>query len=140
MLAETYVIHAGNPSANTVGIVKFKDDDLVWASRDVGAFEGEAVRMFAQTLFQVLAAINAEDRTPVLITTQVSTAEPIAIGSLTLEFPGRQVVVDIAYDNSLVDASIEEILFDERAREDQSSAAVPAPGKDLPAATVGMIE
>lgn len=140
LLGETFVVSKGDPSANTVGIVKFIDGKLVWASRDVGAFDGEAVRKFAQTLFQVLATVNAEDRSPILITTQISTADPIALGSLTLEFPGRQVVVDIAYDNSLVAASIEEILFDESAREDQSSAADPAPGRDLPAATVGMIE
>jgi len=128
---DTYVVFKGDPSANTIGIVYFRDSKLVWASRDVGAFEGEAVRTFAQTLFELLADLNAEDRSPILITTQRSTAQPIAVGSLTLEFPGRSVVVDIAYDEQLVDASIEEIVFvDETSggRAPTSSADGPATG------------
>ena len=155
---ETYLVFKGDPSANTIGVVNFRDSKLVWASRDIGAFEGEAVRTFAQTLFQLLADINAEDRSPILITTQRSTAQPIALGSLTLEFPGRSVVVDIAYDEQLVDASIEEILFVDEAsggRAPTSSADVPAidgeptsddpsapmdPAQDLDKAALGVID
>ena len=66
--AETYLVFKGHPSGNTIGVVHFRNGKLVWASRDVGAFEGEAVRTFAQTLFEVLAEVIAEDRTPILIT------------------------------------------------------------------------
>lgn len=124
--SETYLVTRGDASENTVGVVQFRDDKLVWASRDVGAFEGQEVRKFAQTLFHVLAALHEEDRAPIFITTAVSQNQSFAVGSITLEFPGRRVVVDIAYDDNLVDASIEEILFVDEARE---SGAPRSPGE-----------
>ena len=126
--AETYLVFKGHPSGNTIGVVHFRNGKLVWASRDVGAFEGEAVRTFAQTLFEVLAKVNAEDRTPILITTQISTAQPIAVSSLTLEFPGRSVVVDVAYDDKLVGASIEEIVHSD----DTTLRGAPKTPTDVP--------
>ena len=107
----TYVVYDGDPSENTIGVVQFRDEQLVWASRDVGSFEGEAVRNFARTLFQTLAELNPNDREEVRLTTVVSTMQPIAFGSITLEFSGRKVVIDIGYDGKLADASIEEILY-----------------------------
>ena len=127
--AETYLVFKGHPSERTIGVVNFRGGKLVWASRDVGAFEGEAVRTFAQTLFEVLAEVNAEDRTPILITTQISTAQPIAVGSLTLEFPGRSVVMDVGYDDQLVGASIEEIVHSD----DTTLRGAPKTPTDVPA-------
>lgn len=109
--SNTYVVFDGDPSEKTVGVLQFRDDKLVWASRDVGAYEGDAVRTFARSLFAVLAEVNPEERTPIHITTSVSTSQPLQFGSVTLEFPGRRVIVDIGFDDQLVDASIEEILY-----------------------------
>lgn len=107
----TYVVYDGDPSENTIGVLQFEDDQLVWASRDVGAFEGEAVQTFSRTLFELLASLNPDDREPIRLTTSVSTSQPIAFGSITLEFKDRSVVIDIGFDAGLVDASIEEIIF-----------------------------
>lgn len=126
--SDTYVVFDEDPSEHTIGIVQFRDGKLVWASRDVGAFEGDAVRLFAQTLFQLLADLNPEDGMPVRISTSISTAQPLAFGSLSIEFPGRRVIVDIGYDDQLADASIEEIMFANDTPGNGRTEARPAPG------------
>lgn len=89
------------------GMVQFRDDRVVWASRDIGAFEGPAVRKFGRALFETIAAQNDEDREPIKISTAVNSNQAFAVSSITLEFPGRTIVVYVSYHDDLVDASIE---------------------------------
>lgn len=93
-----------------LGIVQFRDGRVVWASRDGGAFEGPEVRSFGQALFQALAALNAEEGQNVKLTTTVNHNPTWSVGSITMEIPGRQLIVYVSYDDDLVDASMEEIL------------------------------
>ena len=48
---------------------------------------------------------------PAKLTTTINTNPAFAVASITIEFPGRSIVVYVAYDDSLVDASIEEFLL-----------------------------
>jgi hypothetical protein len=93
-----------------LGMVKFRDDRVVWASRDIGAFEGPAVRKFGRALFETIAAQNDEDSEPIKISTVVTSNQAFALSSITLEFPGRTIVVYVSYHDAIIDASIEEIL------------------------------
>jgi hypothetical protein len=98
-----------------LGMVQFREGKVVWASRDGGAFEGPEVRNFGQALFQALATIAPEGAQGVKLSTTVNHNPTWSVGSITMEFPGRQVIVYVSYDDDLVDASIEEILVPEDA-------------------------
>ena len=76
-----------------LGMVQFRDDRVVWASRDVGTFEGSAVGKFGRALFEAIAAQNDEDREPIQISTAVNSNPAFAVSSITLEFRGRTIVV-----------------------------------------------
>jgi hypothetical protein len=100
-----------------LGMVQFRDGKVVWASRDAGAFEGPEVRSFGQALFNALASLNPETAQSVKLTTTVNHNPTWSVGSITMEFPGRQLIVYVSYDDDLVDASIEEILVPEEGSE-----------------------
>ena len=143
MRTNTYVVFKGDPSENTIGVVQFEAGELVWASRDVGAYGGLAVREFAQALVQLLAEISPEERTPVRISATPGT--PLGFGSVILEFEGRTVAIDVSYVEQIVDVSIEEILYiekyadmfappaaDKPADAEAAGAAPIAPASSLP--------
>ncbi len=96
--------------ANVVGIVEIREGKVSFASRDLGAFEGEAVRNFGRALFKALEVQKGGGEQTVKVTTQLDSRPDYAVSMLTFTLQGRQVVLYLGADGGAVEASMEEIL------------------------------
>lgn len=123
-----------------LGMVQFRDDRVVWASRDVGAFEGPAVRKFGRALLETIAAQNDEDRELIKISTVVTSNQLFAVSSIMLEFPGRTIMVYVSYHDDIVDASIEEILVPTEEKKTDADHRSGLPGDDQLSQPLGASE
>lgn len=123
-----------------LGMVQFRDDRVVWASRDVGTFEGSAVGEFGRALFEAIAAQNDEDSQPIKISTLVNSNQAFAVSLITLEFPGRHIVVYVSYHEDIVDASIEEILVPTEEKKTDADLRSGLPGDDQVSGPLGASE
>jgi hypothetical protein len=98
---------------DVAGIVQFRDGKLVWASRDLGAYEGESTRNFGRALFQALENAKSEMARPITLVTQREGTPEYSVGVITFKFPDRQLVLYVGRDGGAVDLSMEEILAPE---------------------------
>jgi len=91
------------------GIVQFRDGKADWASRDVAAFEGEAVRKFGQALVGAIATDVFGENAKVSVS--IDTNPRYEVQTVTFEFPGRTVMLYVSNKGELTDVSIEEIIL-----------------------------
>lgn len=93
------------------GIVEFREGKVTYASRDLGAFEGEGVREFGRALYAAIEGASTGSSTAVKIETQTDANSSYALNMITLVFPDqRKIVLYLGRDAGAVDASMEEIL------------------------------
>ncbi|RIL08009.1 MAG: hypothetical protein DCC71_00725 [Proteobacteria bacterium] len=113
------------------GIVEVREGKVTFASRDLGAFEGEGVKSFGKALFKAVDDAKEAGEQPIHIDTQIEQNQTYALKMITLTFPGRRIVLYLGADGGAVDASMEEILTREedavpqRARQAASEAPKP---------------
>ncbi len=91
------------------GIVQFRDGTLIWASRDAGAFEGEAVRELGMALLGSIDADMYGENAKVSMS--IDTNPRYEVYTITFEFPGRTVMMYVSSKGKLKDVTIEEIIL-----------------------------
>ena len=91
------------------GIVQFRDGKADWASRDVGAFEGEGVRELGKALLGAIAADIYGENAKISIS--LDTNPRYEVNTITFELPGRTVMMYVAGKGELADVTIEEIIL-----------------------------
>ena len=93
------------------GIVQFRDGKADWASRDVAAFEGDAVRKFGKALVDTIATDIYGENAKVSIS--LDTNPRYEVHTVTFEFPGRTIMLYVSSKGELTDVSIEEIILND---------------------------
>lgn len=101
------------------GIVQFRDGTMTWASRDAGAFEGEAVRELGMALLGSIDTDTYGENAKVSMS--LDTNPRYEVFTITFEFPGRTVMMYVTNKGKLKDVTIEEIIL---APPDATVAAV----------------
>lgn len=91
------------------GIVQFRDGIVTWASRDVGAFEGEAVRELGMALLGSIDTDMYGENAKVSMS--IDTNPRYEVYTITFEFPGRTVMMYVTNKGKLNDVTIEEIIL-----------------------------
>ena len=93
------------------GIVQFRDGKADWASRDVGAFEGEGVRELGKALLGAIAADLYGENAKISIS--LDTNPRYEVSTITFELPGRTVMMYVTSKGELADVTIEEIILEQ---------------------------
>lgn len=105
-----YQVMDKKKAENVLGIVEVREGKVTYASRDLGAFEGDGVREFGRALYAAMEAAKTGDSTDVKIEMQTENTNTYAVNMVTLVFPDRKIVLYLGRDAGAVDASMEEIL------------------------------
>lgn len=95
----------------TVAVVEFREGKLTWASRDLGAYEGEPVSQFGHAFFAAVEATKIGDSVPIRISTDQTKTPGYAVKVITLEFPDRKIVLYVGDGADSIDLSMEEIVI-----------------------------
>ena len=106
-----YQVYEKEDAKDVSGIVQFRDEKLVWASRDLGAYEGQPSRDFGRALMAAVEGAKKGDEEKITISTQREGTPKYEVGVITLHFPERQIVLYVGRDGGAVDLSMEEIIL-----------------------------
>lgn len=105
-----YQVAEKKNKSEVLGIIEMREGKVTYASRDLGAFEGEGVRSFGRALYDAISAAKSGETADIKVATQSDTNNSYAVNMITLEFPDRKIVLYLGRDAGAVDASMEEIL------------------------------
>jgi hypothetical protein len=135
-----YQVSEKESSEALVGVVEFRDGALTWASRDLGAFEGETPKRLGRALAEAIERAKPGEEAEIRISTQRTSHPGYSVDVVTLHFGSRDIVLYVGDGKDAVDFSMEEILVSpdspsyrggptrgaERAPRPAGSSALPA--------------
>lgn len=107
-----YQVYEQKDSTDVSGIVQFRDEKLVWASRDLGAYEGVTARDFGRALIAAVAGGKGSTEQQITISTQIDQNPTYEVGVITLHFPNRQIDIYVGGSSGAIDLSMEEIILE----------------------------